>query len=264
MGQQNTHPNGTNSDPNEEHWTIRRFVANDLTSATSLDLTWEMAKTNVNGGTGVTGILLVNGEEVDTATIDGTDGTGVVRTVSLVANPGDVFDLALTPNGADGSDGSRNRLTLFIAAGGRIGDFNNDGVLDAADIDDLTGQSAGGLNPPPYDLNNDSLVDAADVNVWIRDLFNSWVGDADLNGEFNSGDLVVVLSAGTYETGAASVWSTGDFNGDGQTDSGDLVAALSDGGYELGPRAAVSAVPEPGSLVLLSSALLLLAARRRR
>ena len=133
-------------------------------------------------------------------------------------------------------------------AGGVVGDFNGDGVLDAADIDDLTGQSASGLHVAKYDLNGDTLVDEDDVNVWIKDLFNSWVGDANLNGEFNSGDLVVVLSSGTYEADVDAVWSTGDFNGDGRANSSDLVAALSDGGYELGPRAAVQAVPGAGDV----------------
>ena len=113
-----------------------------------------------------------------------------------------------------------------------------------------------GTNPPPYDLNADALVDNEDIKVWVKDLFNSWVGDANLDGEFNSSDLVVVLASGTYETNGPAVWSTGDFNGDGLANSSDLVAALADGGYELGPvAAAVRAVPEPASWLLACVAL---------
>ena len=137
------------------------------------------------------------------------------------------------------------------SAGGEPGDFNRDGVLDALDVDDLTQQSAGMTNPTDYDLNDDQLVNEGDVKVWIKDLFNSWVGDANLDGEFSSGDLVVVLSSGTYEADVDAVWSTGDFNGDGRANTADLVAALADGGYELGPRQAVAAVPEPSGLVLV-------------
>jgi hypothetical protein len=77
------------------------------------------------------------------------------------------------------------------------------------------------------------------------------MGDANLDGQFNSSDLVSVLASGTYEADVDSVWSTGDFNGDGRTTSSDLVAALAGGGYEMGPRAAVAAVPEPSSLALV-------------
>jgi hypothetical protein len=143
-------------------------------------------------------------------------------------------------------------LSTEVIGGGTPGDFNGDGNLDGADIDDLTGQSAGGTNPAAYDLNADALVNDGDVNVWVKDLFNSWIGDADLNGEFNSSDLVAVLASGTYEADVASVWTTGDFNGDGRTNSGDLVAALADGGYEVGPRAATAAVPEPAGMALLT------------
>jgi hypothetical protein len=149
-------------------------------------------------------------------------------------------------------------------SGGVEGDFDGSGALDLADIDDLSAQSAGGQNPAGYDLNGDAQVNGLDLNVWIRDYYNSWVGDANLDGEFNSTDLVAVLASGTYEADVASVWSTGDFNGDGRTNSGDLVAALSDGGYEAGPRAAVAAVPEPAAAGLLLIGSLLVGTQRRR
>jgi hypothetical protein len=168
--------------------------------------------------------------------------------------------------GGGGNDPGLSAYILSLAGGGPgvPGDFDGSGVLDAPDIDDLTGQSAGGTNPTAYDLNNDSLVNADDVGVWIKDLYNSWIGDADLDGEFNSGDLVIVLASGAYEADVNSVWSTGDFNGDGRTNSGDLVAALADGGYEAGPRAAVAAVPEPSTAALLLVWLCGMAATRRR
>jgi hypothetical protein len=130
------------------------------------------------------------------------------------------------------------------------GDFDASGALDAADIDDLTRQSASGQNPAAYDLNADAAVNDGDVRVWIKDLYNSWVGDANLDGEFNSSDLVAVLATGAYEVDVDATWSSGDFNGDGRANSGDLVAALADGGYEAGPRAA-AAVPEPSSGLLM-------------
>ena len=112
LGNMNTHPNGTNSVPNEEHWTIRRWVANDLTQTTPLQLTWQMLKTNVSCGDGVTGAVYINGELVDQVSINFDDGVGVTRAAYVNANPGDVIDLVLTPRGADGCDGSNNGLTI--------------------------------------------------------------------------------------------------------------------------------------------------------
>ena len=143
------------------------------------------------------------------------------------------------------------------------GDFDGDGVLGAGDIDDLTRQAASMTNRAAYDLNSDALVDNSDIVVWVKDLFNSWIGDANLDGEFSSSDLVVMLSSGAYESGASSTWSTGDFNGDGSTNSSDLVAALSDGGYETGPRAAIATVPEPSAITSLGVVMLLIVRRRR-
>jgi hypothetical protein len=170
----------------------------------------------------------------------------------------------------DGSNGETpggdrmglGEIAFPIPTAGLPGDFNNDGILDSADIDDLTKQSADGLNPPKYDLNADTFVNETDVNVWVKDLFVSWIGDANLDKEFNSRDLVNVLASGTYEADVASVWSTGDFNGDGRTNSADLVSALADGGYEQGPPQALAAVPEPTGLLLAAMALLALTVRR--
>jgi hypothetical protein len=74
-----------------------------------------------------------------------------------------------------------------------------------------------------------------------------------LDGEFNSGDLTTVFTAGEYEDYITlnSTWAEGDWNGDGDFESGDLVVALADGGYETGPRAGRHAVPEPSSAMLL-------------
>jgi hypothetical protein len=90
---------------------------------------------------------------------------------------------------------------------------------------------------------------------WVATLAGTYIGDANLDGQFDTTDLVTVISAGQYEDDLAenSGWASGDWNGDGDFTSSDLIAALADGGYEQGPRAAVSAVPEPNGLLLLLS-----------
>jgi len=84
------------------------------------------------------------------------------------------------------------------------------------------------------------------------DRMNLYVGDTNLDGEFNSSDLVNLFTAAEYEDNVPmnSTWATGDFNGDGEFDSGDLVAAFADGGYEKGKRPVANAVPEPSGYVL--------------
>jgi len=157
-----------------------------------------------------------------------------------------------------------NVKVLGAGAVTKAGDFDGNGVLDAADIDNLVVQSASGANNVAYDLNSDKKVDETDVNIWVKDLKKTYVGDSNLDMEFNSSDLVSVFQAGKYETGLDANYSQGDWTGDLKFNSGDLVAAFQDGGFEKGPRAAVSAVPEPSSLVLLLAALPLLRFRRSR
>jgi hypothetical protein len=209
-----------------------------------------------DGGSG-SGPGLPGGIAVVTADFSNTLSWGGITSVEKVSSGEPITDYVISSS--SGFDYTKS----FEAQVPVPGDFNGNGVLDAPDIDDLTGQSAGGTNPAAYDLTGDSLVNTDDVNAWVMNLFNGWIGDTDLDGEFNSGDLVIVLASGTYEADVASVWSTGDFTGDGRTNSGDLVAALADGGYEAGPRAAVASVPEPTALVLLMLGLCGVATLRR-
>ena len=151
--------------------------------------------------------------------------------------------------------------------GGLPGDFNNDGVLDAADIDLLTVEANAGTNNASFDLNNDALVNGADREVWVNDLRRTWFGDSNLDGIFNSSDFVSVFTAGEYEDAAAgnSTWGTGDWNGDLEFNSSDFVTAFVSGGFEQGERpAAAQAVPEPGSVLLVLMGVIALFAARRR
>ena len=148
--------------------------------------------------------------------------------------------------------------------GGTAGDFDGDGDLDAADIDALS--AAVGGNDLAFDLTGDGAVDEQDRTTWIRDLKKTWVGDANLDGLFDSSDFVSVFGIGEYEDAEAgnSGWSDGDWNGDFDFNSSDFVAAFSDGGYEVGVRGATAAVPEPSSVcLLLLGALATLCGRRR-
>ncbi|MCA9150685.1 MAG: pentapeptide repeat-containing protein [Planctomycetales bacterium] len=145
-----------------------------------------------------------------------------------------------------GFDANSEGLTFALS---ETGDFDGDDFFDMDDVDLLwsaiNSTSPAGIMGMMFDLNDDSTVDNRDVDIWVREVRQTWFGDADLNGEFNSTDLVQVFGEGRYEQGSVARWSQGDWNLDGLFDSEDFVVAFQDGGYELGPRLSVFAVPEP-------------------
>jgi hypothetical protein len=195
-----------------------------------------------------------------------TDGDG------LIDSPGDVggalqFSVDLPANGSTTFGinyvGGSLENAVFHEAAFLPGDFDNNGSLNLVDVNDLTARIAGGAHPTGYDLNDDAKVDQADLTTWVKTLRTTWIGDANLDGEFNSGDLIQVFAAGKYELNGDASWDEGDWTGDRRFNSGDIVSAFQDGGYERGPVPA-SAVPEPGSGLLLGIAGVLLICARSK
>jgi hypothetical protein len=182
-------------------------------------------------------------------------GDGVLITHEFTAGDNELF-LSLggdTPDHPD-NNGHISAITLERLSAVTPGDFDQNGSLDAADINALSAEVRSGANSPAFNLNGDAVVDDKDRTVWVRDLRKTWFGDANLDNVFNSSDFVAVFTAGQYEDAVAgnSGWATGDWDGDGDFTSGDFVVAFQDGGYEKGPRVAVAAVPEPAGLSLLA------------
>ncbi len=100
------------------------------------------------------------------------------------------------------------------------GDYNDDGSVDVLDID-LQAGAMKSADPDlvTFDENGDGSVDYNDRLIWVKQHAGTWVGDANLDNEFNSGDLVSVFAAGKYETAEMAGWGEGDWNGDMSFDS---------------------------------------------
>jgi hypothetical protein len=222
-------------------------------------------------------LLLTNGCEWDFVltyplgeVVDFDDTDSAVVEIELEYFDGDFsnmfFDFSTStacttspPTGMENGGLELNEIFLSTPSSPR-GDLNGDLALTAADIDLLTAQIRIGSDDQQFDLDADGLVDVGDLETLVRDLVKTYFGDADLDGRFDTADLVDVLSSGEYEDGIVknSTWSTGDWNGDGEFSSSDLVVALADGGFEQGPRVASPAVPEPSGALALSLGCLLM------
>ena len=138
-------------------------------------------------------------------------------------------------------------ITLLGELAGVVGDFNGDGALGIEDLSTLTTAIQSASVDTQYDLDGSGVIDLADRQYWVSDIKKTWVGDSNLDGAFDSGDLIAAFSGGEYEDGVAgnSTWSTGDWDGDREFDSSDLIAAFSDGGYDAGPRASLGSSDIP-------------------
>ena len=147
-------------------------------------------------------------------------------------------------------------------------DVNSDRSCDTIDIDALTGALIVGDQTEVFDTNRDGIVTVEDRMFYIEKVLNTYLGDSNLDGRFDSQDLVGVFEHGVYEDGLPgnAVWATGDWDGDLDFTSEDMVAVFIAGGYGAKLRPAwrgVAAVPEPSSLTLLVLGLLLCAKHRR-
>jgi hypothetical protein len=195
------------------------------------------------------------GDEFDFGTVEPVgDGNDWYHYESTFVAAGDTLFLRIGTSPAEGGDSTLAVDNISIRSLSSLpGDFNSNDVLDVEDIDLLTNAVRSGDNPAGFDLNSDLLVNDADRQIWVNDLKFTYFGDANLDGEFNSGDLVHVFQRGEYEDNEAgnSTWGDGDWNGDGEFSSSDFVVAFQAGGFELGPRAAVSSVPEPSANLLV-------------
>lgn len=156
-----------------------------------------------------------------------TDGVGYSLTRVRPANATDDLGLAgswrpsVLPGGSP------------AAADPIPGDWDGDGRLLAIDVDLLSGRVRAARYEAAYDVNRDRRLNEADHRHWVTALAMVSYGDANLDGRFDSRDLVQIFQQGEYEDllPLNSGWAAGDWDGDGDFTTRDLVRAFQDGGY---------------------------------
>jgi hypothetical protein len=98
--------------------------------------------------------------------------------------------------------------------------------------------------------NSDLLYENVDTGFRVASVFEFLLGDANKNGTVNVADLTNLLN--NYNK-AGMVWTNGDFTGDGTVNVADLTILLNNYNRTSGASlVAGTAVPEPGSLVMLA------------
>ncbi|MCA9216846.1 MAG: hypothetical protein KDB27_27440, partial [Planctomycetales bacterium] len=113
-------------------------------------------------------------------------------------------------------------------------DLNDDGIVNVVDVDLLAAAIRG--QESIADLNRDSVANVRDLHFLIEDVLGTTMGDANLDGRFDSSDLVQIFEANEYEDGQPgnSTWAEGDFDGDGDFTTRDFVTAFMSGAYQGG------------------------------
>ena len=111
------------------------------------------------------------------------------------------------------------------------GDFNRDQLVNLTDIDLLCGGVRGAAGE--FDLDNNGTVDTDDLLVLVETIIGTGVGDVDLDGVFNSTDLIKIFQANEYEDAidGNSTWSEGDWDCDGDFSTSDLILAFQRDSY---------------------------------
>jgi hypothetical protein len=180
---------------------------------------------------------------VDRVEYDNVAPWPVVEPQALSIHRGDAVaygDLASSWTAGAPSPGSRGQQTV-------VGDFNGDRIVEFADIDLLCGAIQQHSNDLRFDLNGNQTVDFADMEMLIETVLGTSFGDANLDGVFNSSDLIDVLAAGQYEDGVPgnSRWATGDWTCDGEFNTSDILLAFQKGGYSAAATSPASAAALP-------------------
>lgn len=158
-----------------------------------------------------------------------------IETVALQNPSGSRVLVALNPSGStrtvriveNGQHATYEMAAQSVATfvwGNKAGDFNDDGVVDNADIDFYSGQLDQPVNnnAMQLDLNSDGQITSADHNIHVTTLVETsngqvgaLIGDVNLDGTVNVlGDAFSLIS--NLNAAGPLGWGDGDLNADGQ------------------------------------------------
>lgn len=116
------------------------------------------------------------------------------------------------------------------------GDFDGNGLRDLNDLGllcaALVDAEQGAVNLD-FDLTRDGQLDSNDRDRMVLPILGLLYGDANLDGRFNSSDLVAIFARGQFEDAIQrnSGWADGDWNCDQEFTTQDIVLAFQQGGY---------------------------------
>ena len=99
-------------------------------------------------------------------------------------------------------------------------------------------------------MDGNNRVDGNDKAYLVETILGTNIGDANLDGLFNSNDLIAVFVGGEYEDAIEdnSGWAEGDWNCDFDFDSYDMVLAFQTGAYEIAKASQPHAVSDQANV----------------
>ncbi|MEM7312749.1 MAG: PQQ-dependent sugar dehydrogenase [Planctomycetota bacterium] len=128
---------------------------------------------------------------------------------------------------------------------GTFADFNQDGVHDCTDIDQLVARIASGDFDSDFDMTGDGLLDQADIVAWLTEAGTAEIGAPFLEGDGNLDGVVDVSDFNVWNSSkftSVNGWCSGDYNADGVADVSDFNI------WNENKFQTAAAVPEPSPL----------------
>lgn len=232
----------------------------------SVMLTWDEVITNTRSNLWNPTVTLPNLDLKLFSASGFTLGSMIDSSVSAVDNVQCVYQTALLPGRyaleVSSLSGSAN-YALAWQMTYAIGDFNHDGVVNAADIDLLYANftAKSGTYNSFYDLTGDGVVSQLDMNDLLTNILHKSYADANLDGVVDFTDFQVLLDH-WQKTGQG--WAGGDWNGDGVTDFLDFQTLLDNWNPSGQNFSSGSQTPEPATVALLLAGGLFVVLRRQR